>query len=402
MSVKSLKSKTEQYVFELLKKELPSEVVYHNFKHTQKVVEKVDEIATAQNLPEAQKDLVILAAWMHDTGFVRSVEGHEKESMAIAEAFFKDSELSKADLDQLLRCIEATTMPQSPSDTLSEILCDADLYHLGTEEFEERSTLLRLEIESLCSSAMSDLEWLEKNDAFLKEHKYFTHYAYSHWGAMKDKNWLTVKRNLKKFRQKEEERQLKTKLKNESAKIKKDKGSSPDRGIQTLYRVTLRNHIKLSDIADTKANILLSVNAIILSIALSILFPKLDKPANNYLIIPTLFFLLTTIAAIVCSILATRPKVTTGKFTSEDVQKRKVNLLFFGNFHKMPLSDFQDGMKDIMKDKDYLYESLMKDLYYLGIVLNKKYMILRYAYNIFMFGIIVSVIAFIISFMSLN
>ena len=73
MSVKSLKSKTEQYVFELLKKELPSEVVYHNFKHTQKVVEKVDEIATAQNLPEAQKDLVILAAWMHDRVFAKGL-----------------------------------------------------------------------------------------------------------------------------------------------------------------------------------------------------------------------------------------------------------------------------------------------------------------------------------------
>ncbi len=98
------------------------------------------------------------------------------------------------------------------------------------------------------------------------------------------------------------------------------------------------------------------------------------------------------------SVLATRPKVTSGNFTREDIKNRKVNLLFFGNFHKIPLEDFKDGMKDMMNDRDYLYESLMKDLYYLGIVLDKKYKLLRYAYNIFMFGIILSVIAFIVAF----
>ena len=98
------------------------------------------------------------------------------------------------------------------------------------------------------------------------------------------------------------------------------------------------------------------------------------------------------------SILSTRPKVTTGKFTKEDVAQKKVNLLFFGNFHKMPLEDFQDGMLEIMNDRDYLYKSLMKDLYFLGIVLEKKYRLLRIAYNIFMVGIIVSVVAFVVAF----
>ena len=100
----------------------------------------------------------------------------------------------------------------------------------------------------------------------------------------------------------------------------------------------------------------------------------------------------------VFSILSTRPKVTSGKFTKDDVVQKKVNLLFFGNFHKMPLEDFQAGMLEMMKDRDYLYKSLMKDLYFLGLVLEKKYKLLRIAYTIFMVGIIVSVIAFVIAF----
>ena len=98
------------------------------------------------------------------------------------------------------------------------------------------------------------------------------------------------------------------------------------------------------------------------------------------------------------SILSTRPKVTSGEFTQEDIVKKKVNLLFFGNFHKMSLEDFQDGMQEIMKDRDYLYKSLMKDLYFLGLVLEKKYRLLRIAYTIFMVGIVISVVAFVIAF----
>ena len=87
------------------------------------------------------------------------------------------------------------------------------------------------------------------------------------------------------------------------------KDNSPQRAIQSLYRIELRNHIKLSDIADTKANILLSVNAIIISLLLSNLLPQLDTPTNSYLIYPTVIFILFSIASMIMSVLATRPKV---------------------------------------------------------------------------------------------
>jgi hypothetical protein len=186
--------------------------------------------------------------------------------------------------------------------------------------------------------------------------------------------------------------------KQESLAIKKEKSEVPERGIETMFRVALKNHMTLSNIADTKANILLSVNAIIISLALSNLLPKLDKPSNEYLIIPTVVFVVFTVASIILSILATRPNVTEGKFNKEDVANKKVNLLFFGNFHQMKLNDFEWAISEMMEDKGYLYNSLTKDLYFLGLVLNKKYKILRLTYTVFMIGIIVSVLAFAISF----
>lgn len=379
------------YVFKLFKDSLPTKVVYHNFNHTLQVVEASNEIAKAEQISESDLEVLLMAAWFHDTGFTVGHKNHEEFSKKIAEDYLKEKGISDKKIEHVISIINATKMPQNPTNSLEKIICDADLFHLGTENFKEKSDLLRSEWEQICNEFMTDVEWLEKNEKFLSDHKYFTNYAFEKFGAQKTTNWLRLKKDLNKTKQKEEDK---------VSKIKrgKKKDSRPDRGIETMFRVTLKNHIKLSDIADSKANILLSVSAIMLSIALSTLFPKLDKPSNAYLIYPTLIFIITVVVTMIFSILSTRPKVTSGVFTKEDVINKKVNLLFFGNFYKMPLEVFQDGMTAMMDDREYLYKSLMKDLYYLGLVLNKKYRLLRVAYTVFMIGIIISVMSFLISF----
>ena len=154
----------------------------------------------------------------------------------------------------------------------------------------------------------------------------------------------------------------------------------------------MRNHITLSDIADTKANILLSVNAIIISLVLANLISKLDT--NPYLVYPTAIFTISCVISMVLSIIATRPNITSGEFTKEDVANKKVNLTFFGNFHKMSLEEYDWAVNELLKDKDYVYSSLTKDLYFLGKVLERKYRILRITYTVFMIGIIISVFSF--------
>lgn len=97
------------------------------------------------------------------------------------------------------------------------------------------------------------------------------------------------------------------------------------------------------------------------------------------------------------AILATRPAIPDGKFTIADVDNKLVNLLFFGNFYRTSLQDFNYGMLKMMDDKDFLYGSLIRDLYGQGLVLGRKYHQLKIAYNIFMAGLIISVLAFIIA-----
>lgn len=190
-------------------------------------------------------------------------------------------------------------------------------------------------------------------------------------------------------------------LPKEKDKKKKNKDPKPERlerGVETMFRTTLSNHNNLSRFVDNKANIILSVNAIIISVSLSTIVPKLDSPSNSHLIIPTLVLIVSSLVSIVFAILATRPRVTKGSFSRNEVEEKKVNLLFFGNFYKMPYDDYNWAMNELMKDREYIYNSMIKDLYHLGIVLEKKYRLLRNTYNVFMVGIIISVLAYLIAF----
>jgi hypothetical protein len=274
------------------------------------------------------------------------------------------------------------------------LIRDADCAHVSSKKYEDYSSLLRKEWELTLGKKISKSQWLQENISFLTNHTFYSALASNKWEKRKGKNLANLLKDQNKIKNNTE----KLKQKKAELQFKKHKLDLPDRGIETMFRVALRNHITLSDIADTKANILLSVNAIIISVALSNLLPKLDNPSNSYLIYPTLIFLIFTVSSIVLSVLATRPNVTKGQFTKEDVANKKVNLLFFGNFHQMSLKDFEWAMSEMMQDKDYLYGSLTKDLYFLGLVLNRKYGLLRTTYTVFMIGIIISVVAFAVAF----
>ncbi|GAA4268345.1 Pycsar system effector family protein [Hyunsoonleella aestuarii] len=388
-------AEAEKHAINLLNEKLDTSFTYHNITHTKRVVEDASALAELANLDDKQKDLLLTAAWLHDTGYTRGIENHEDASVSIAKQFLSTQKISEADQKAICQLILATKIEAVPNDKLEKIIRDADCSHIGSKNYMEISELLRKEWELQCNKTYSEKEWLDENIDFLStKHRFHTNEAALSWDKRKGKNLS----ELLKLRKKLEADNKKFKQRKEELNFKKHKVELPERGIETMFRVTLKNHITLSNIADTKANILLSVNAIIVSLVLANLIPKLDNPSNHYLIIPTVIFVTVTVASIILSVLATRPNVTSGKFSKEDVANKKVNLLFFGNFHKMSLSDFEWAMSEMMQDRDYLYSSMKKDLYFLGLVLDKKYKILRLTYSVFMAGIIISVIAFGIAF----
>ncbi|TBV27943.1 phosphohydrolase [Meridianimaribacter sp. CL38] len=383
----------EKFVFDLFKNDLDQTFLYHNYTHTERVLRSLREILENSEVNKEDSEILELAVLFHDTGYTKLREGHEEESVKIASKFLKDNDASDDLIGSVSECIMATKFKDTPKTKLGKIIRDADASHFGKKYFNEASEFLRKEMEIQGVCKFSPSEWLEENIKVLTEkHEFYTDYALKNWQRQKEENLAKLIKKKKKNKEKANKEKIKAKYKAQY------KNESPERGIQTFYRVALRNHIKLSDIADTKANILLSVNAIIISLVLSNLMSKLDSPSNSYLIVPTLIFTVSSVVSMILSIIATRPNITSGEFTKEDVKNKKVNLTFFGNFHKMELSEYQWAISELLKDKDYVYSSLTKDLYFLGKVLDRKYRILRLTYTIFMAGMVISVIAFAVSF----
>jgi hypothetical protein len=290
-------------------------------------------------------------------------------------------------------------MPQSPLSQVEKIVCDADLYHLGTADFKKMNQQLRQEQEAYFGKPISKREWRQRNLEFLESHQYFTDYCQQKLEPQKQE-WIRQLRKKQGNKELEHtevmelspysfERDIKP-----AVDMKADKAAAKEteRSIQTVFRITTHNHMELSSMADNKANIMISVNSIIISIMFSVLLGRLEY--YPHLAIPTLLLALVCVLTIIFAVLATRPNVTGGRFTEDDIRQKKTNLLFFGNFYKMELDEYNWAMHEMLKDKDFIYGNMIKDVYFLGVVLARKYRYLRISYSIFMYGLIAAVLAF--------
>ncbi len=392
----------QEFASQLITTKVCKEVTFHTLQHTREVVAACTKIAEQENISGEELLALQVGAWLHDTGYsAGKSKGHELVSVQHMEEFFSTHPVATAFAEKVKGCIMATRMPQNPQNRIEEIICDADLFHLGSADFKEKSRLLRKELIAFNGEEWSKKDWRQNNIAFLEAHNYFTAYGRKvlqpakdeHLARLLERNPVEVKEE--KQQEKEADEEPAEHLSEEELKLKRMKENQTERGISTVFRIMAQNQSNLSQMADSKANILISVNSIILTIVISTLSTKLES--NSYLQIPVIILVTVCVSAIVFSILATRPHVTEGTFTPEDIQNKKTNLLFFGNFYKMSLPDYDWAMQELLADKTYLYSSLVKDNYFLGVVLAKKYRWLRIAYNVFMFGIIIAMIAFAVA-----
>ncbi|MFB9054764.1 Pycsar system effector family protein [Formosa undariae] len=379
----TLLQETETFVSHLLESQLSPKNFYHNIDHTKSVLESVTQFAEKEGCTAEDTILLQLATWFHDTGYIKADVGHEEESVIIANQFLEHAGWSQEEIGKVGQLILATKADVVPTTLLEKIMKDADCAHVASDNFFESSERLRQELKYKNEQTISELDWLIQNKEFMSNHKFYTNFGQVKLQPKKEMNLYNLQQKIKK---------------NKTKKSKKSKNQKTGRGVETMFRVTMKSHIELSAIADTKANILLSVNAIIISVALSGLVPKLDNASNGFLVYPTLVLLIFSVSSIVLSVLSTRPNVSNVTVTREMIKSNSTNILFFGNFYKMNLKDFEWGIDYLMQNEDTLYNSLTKDLYFLGLVLERKYRLLRLTYTVFMIGIVVSALSFILSY----
>lgn len=383
--------KAKEYVSQLYSEQPSEKFLYHNFEHALEVMANVEEIGTNSGLNSSDSNLVKLAAIFHDTGWIINADNHEIKSSEIAKEFLVSNGLNQADISKVVDLIRITDLTTAPKTLPQKVLRDADILHIGRKGFYKRSQLLRTEKKILKDKIFTELEWVESNIDFLSASKFFTDYSNNNFDTRRQQNILKLNKKREEIMAKNID--TTDQPENISAKIsEKKKDKNAGRGVETMFRNTIRTHVEFSSMADSKANIMISVNTLILTAVAAFLVKSLDT--NPHLILPTVILVLSSLSTLVYAISVTKPKITSGIFSKDDVEKRNVNLMFFGNFCNMDLKTFEWGMNKLITDSEFLYSNMIKDYYYLGKVLGEKYKKLRITYSIFMYGIIISVIVF--------
>lgn len=181
----------------------------------------------------------------------------------------------------------------------------------------------------------------------------------------------------------------------EEGRSKKGKKLSKD--VLNIIRTTMRNNIDLTHIADNKANVLLSLNALMLTFLVPFVIPYIDTVKEYHFGIPLLMLVMTCFITIYISALVLKP----GKFfqNQKDMKEGKVvSPFYFGNFYKMKKESFIAYLNDGIKDNEVIKNHLTEDLHALGVRLGRKMELIRIAFNIFMIGLFSSITVALILF----
>lgn len=197
----------EQYIRGLFRDELPDGIKYHTADHTlhptKGVVAVANNIAMSENISEHDRELLITAAYFHDTGYIREYEKNEPIAARMAGRILKLIGYKPNEIEKVQKMILSTDPEREPKTHIEKILCDADLDNLGREDFFKLDGKLR---EGRCARGIDvsdDIKWYRSTLEFIKKHQYYTE-------------------SQKKFREKGEQKNIK-RLLNKLENIEKKK-----------------------------------------------------------------------------------------------------------------------------------------------------------------------------------
>jgi len=177
-----------RYITRLFAKQLSDDLVFHNFHHTSNVVRGIKAIGRHLHLGKEEREILLLAAWFHDSGHIVKYIGHEEVSQQIAAEWLEKENYPKVKIEKVLSCIAVTHLPQQPKNLLEEVICDADLYHLSLGEYCHIQFQLREEFRRVFNKEYTDSQWMEENLKFLDQHQFFTDFGKTVLAEKKEKN----------------------------------------------------------------------------------------------------------------------------------------------------------------------------------------------------------------------
>jgi predicted metal-dependent HD superfamily phosphohydrolase len=193
----TIQIKAEKFVSKYYQEKLPEWAVYHNLQHTTDTVNACLEIGKGSNVNGDDLEILCIAAWFHDTGYIFKAEGHEEKSVEIAVNFLKENKYPSSKLEKVRECIMATKITNVPQNFMEFIIRDSDLISLGRDDYFRMNNLLKLEMEMRENKKISEFAWLRRSIHFLSSHIFLTEYAKLNFYPQLKKNLITLQKQIR-------------------------------------------------------------------------------------------------------------------------------------------------------------------------------------------------------------
>jgi hypothetical protein len=379
------------YVLRVFNSQQDSRLVFHNYGFALDWLRNLRRLPETDDLPATDLKDMELAALFYVAGFAVDHADHVQQSLLLARDWLSRREVDPARQEAIFALLRSGGQPDLAHSLPELLLGDAYLVIAFLQHAEQRYALRKLEHELLGKGHPSRREWAEWWLDRLLGLRLRTHGAQTLFASDLAEAIKAHKRRWEKLQSLPDERDFP-----QPHLFDHLEDNPPLRAAQTYFRANYRNHINLSSIADNKANIMISVNSILISIIITLLTWRNITQTNPMVIMPAVIFVLTGLVSLVFAILSARPKVTQLNPANSDPERVKRNIMFFGNFVQLPLETYEQALDAVLRDGELLYGNMARDIYHLGKVLDKKYRYLTLSYNIFMGGLITSVLSFLI------
>lgn len=380
MELEALRQATAAHIQQLYQQQQTADLCYHHHGYLTQTVERIRLIAAANHTPYETMLIAELAAWFHALGFLqRQTEHPESFGAMLAKEWLHQQQVPEATTQQITQCILAAyDLPAQPTEA-QLLLHDAIHFDYGSADWDIKSKLLQQEMEWLQHRSISSREWKMLQLGMLEKHQYHTPFAQQTLEPVKRFHLEQLHKSLGKKSLKKEEEQQQLPYANVS------------RGVETMFRLLIRTNFDLTGRADTKANILISINTIIVSVLFTTVAARIDE--FPYLRIPVIVMTVCNLSTIVLALLATIPR--RGRKPYWDMHNEpKTDLLYFGNYTRMTREEYHAEMFKMIANPEAVYTYMMDMNHDMGHALKKTYRYLNAAYYVFLFGFVVSVILF--------
>jgi hypothetical protein len=367
--------------------------ILYSYQFMSLLAKEAKHIAKSISLKGMDYQNAIVATWFRYAGVTDICLDRTETMTNILNSFFTEINYPEDEREVVENAILNIIKNKDAETDVHKVVADAVNSRLASLNFMEYVLLINKEVNRLKGLERSELYYASYFlNIFIRSH-YYTDYATENYSLQREKNFQLLEKRIDKLNE------LKEDIERNNIKLNSS-SSLTNKETEDLFKMAFRNYNHLVSVADSKASLLIHVNSIIISVMLAFVLSKIEK--NMFLLWPAVLLLIICMITILLSILASRPQKNS---FMEDKQCHSYQKFFFGSFDLIDPS-FRDAdweqyyqqLKGLFNNsKEMVYLEIYKESFNVRKVLSKKFDYLSKAYWVFIVGLLVSVIAFLLA-----